>query len=216
MFTSAVVVTATVSTGPSQKRSATSYARVLFETLTKMTVIATSASSIDDDDSDQLSEDHSAVIEALPDLYQCFLHQNRYTAAVYYFFVAVFLQKSDVIWYLFALCIFRQEETVSKVVEFKFLQKLVVLLDIEGKQLRSSPTHSVATVESPSAGAMETDKGLDLEQILNHLQAIEENSERSSIKQQSMIRVLAKCLKLVWKYNIYQVCITAQHNMLTQ
>ena len=97
-------------------------------------------------------------------------------------------------------------------VEFKFLQKLVVLLDIEGKQLPSSPTDSVAAVESHSASAMETDKGLDLEQILKHLLAIEKNSERSSTKQQSMIRVLAKCLELVWKYNIYQVCITAQHN----
>ena len=123
-----------------------------------------------------------------------------------------FSKKSDVIWHLFALCIFRREETVSKVVEFKFLQKLVVLLDIEGKQLRSSPTDSAAAVESPSAGAMETDKGLDLEQILKHLLAIEENSERSSTKQQSMIRVLAKCLELVWKYNIYQVRITALHN----
>ena len=138
-----------------------------------------------------------------------FTRIGRYTAAVY-FFVAVFLQKLDVIWYLFAF--FRREETVSKVVEFKFLQKLVVLLDIEGKQLQSSPTDLAAAVESPSAGAMETDKGLDLEQILKHLLAIEENSERSSTKQQSMIRVLAKCLELVWKYNIYQVRITALHN----
>ena len=52
----------------SQKRSATSYARVLFETLTKM---ATAVSAGDNDS--ELS-----VIEALPDLYQCFLHQNRY------------------------------------------------------------------------------------------------------------------------------------------
>lgn len=63
---------AEVSAGSSQKRSATSYARVLFETLTKMAAAASG------DDDSELAEDHSAIIETLPDLYQCFLHQNRY------------------------------------------------------------------------------------------------------------------------------------------
>ena len=74
-FTSAVAV-AEVSTGSSQKRSATSYARVLFETLTKMAVAASG------DDDSELAEAPSTVIEALPELYQCFLYQNRYTNTI--------------------------------------------------------------------------------------------------------------------------------------
>ena len=74
-FTSAVAV-AEVSAGSSQKRSATSYARVLFETLTKMAAAASG------DGDSELAEDHSAIIETLPDLYQCFLHQNRYTISL--------------------------------------------------------------------------------------------------------------------------------------
>lgn len=197
-FTSAVVVATKISTGPSQKRSATSYARVLFETLTKMALTAASAGG--EVDSEKASENHSAVIEALPDLYQCFLHQNRYTA------VSLWLCFSKNVLPGTSLCIFRREGTVSKTVGFKFLQKLVVLLDVEGKQLRSLPD-SGAAVESHSVGpgAMETDESLDLEQILKQLLATEEDSDRSSTNQQSMIRVLTKCLELVWKYDIYQV-----------
>lgn len=200
-FTSAVAVTevSTPDPGSSQKkRSATSYVRVLFETLTKMAAPAASAS----DGDSELTEDYSVVIETLPDLYQCFLHQNRYIIL----FVGAFLLKAGVKLPL-NFVHFRQEGTVSKVVEFKFLQKLLVLLDvhIEEEQLPSM-SDSGAAVESHSAGAMETDEGLDLdlEQTLKCLLAIED-SERSSTKQQSIVKALTKCLELIWKYDVYQV-----------
>jgi hypothetical protein len=161
----------------------------------------TAASAGDgDDDSDELSEDYLAVIEALPGLYQCFLHQTRYTAGIS-------LQLHVFTRCPFNLCNFRLEGTVSKAVEFKFLQKLIVLLDIEGRQLQSSSKDTGAAGESHSVGAMETDEGLDLEQVLKHLLAIEEDSAKSSIKLRSMIRVLTKCLELVWQYDIYQVAL---------
>ena len=87
--------------------------------------------------------------------------------------------------------------------EFKFLKKLLVLLDIEDEQLPSLSDSGVAAV-SHSVGAMETDEGLDLEQTLKHLLAIEE-PERSSTKQQSIVKALSKCLELIWKYDVYQV-----------
>ena len=199
-FTSAVAVTEVSTPGSSQKkRSATSYARVLFETLTKMAAYAASASDDDSLDS-EVAEDYSVVIETLPDLYQCFLHQNRYIIL----FVGAFLLKAGVKLPL-NFVHFRQEGTVSKAVEFKFLQKLLVLLNVEEKQLPST-SDSGAAVESHSAGAMETDEGLDLdlEQTLKCLLAIED-SERSSTKQQSIVKALTKCLELIWKYDVYQV-----------
>lgn len=91
-FTSAVAVTEVSTPGSSQKkRSATSYARVLFETLTKMAAHTASASDDDSLDS-EVAEDYSVVIETLPDLYQCFLHQNRYIIL----FVGAFLLKAGV------------------------------------------------------------------------------------------------------------------------
>lgn len=102
------------------------------------------------------------------------------------------------------MCI-RQEGIVSKAVEFKFLNKLLVLLDIEDKQLPSLSDSGAAAAESHSIGTMETDEGLDLEQILKLLLAIDE-SERSGTIEQSTIKALTKCLELIWKYDVYQVC----------
>ena len=67
-FTSAVAVSDVPSAG--QKRSAASYARLLFETLNKM-----AAASTEETDHDSCL----AVIGGLPELYESFLHQNRYT-----------------------------------------------------------------------------------------------------------------------------------------
>lgn len=179
-FTSAVAeVSATVS---SQRRSATSYSRALFENLTKMVA----AGSNDMDDESELGEDYSAVIEALPELYQCFLHQNRYTIS---------LQLLKVLPLILSLH-FRQEMVVSKSVEFKFFKKLLILLDIE------SVKHPPA--ESHSAGAMETDVVLDLEQTLEQLLAFED-PERSGTRQQRILNTLLKCLDLLWTYDVYQV-----------
>ena len=69
-----------VSATSSKRRSATSYARVLFETLTKVIAAATG-------DESELAENHLAVIEALPELYQCFLHQNRCITNAFCFFL---------------------------------------------------------------------------------------------------------------------------------
>ena len=59
----------------SQKRSAMSYARVLFETLTRM---ATATATAEDED-----EDYLAVVGGLPELYGCFIHQNRHSVALH-------------------------------------------------------------------------------------------------------------------------------------
>lgn len=88
--------------------------------------------------------------------------------------------------------------------EFKFLKKLLVLLDLEDKQSLSL-SESGAAVERHCDGAMETDTGLDLEQTLKCLLAIEKPGE-SSIKEQRVVKVVGKCLELVWKYDVYQVC----------
>lgn len=64
-FTSAVAVSDIPSAG--QKRSAASYARLLFETLNKM-----AAGTAEETDG------CLAVIGGLPELYESFLHQNRY------------------------------------------------------------------------------------------------------------------------------------------
>ena len=69
-FTSAVAVSDVPSAG--QKRSAASYARLLFETLNTMAVASTSTEEADHDRC-------LAVIGGLPELYESFLHQNRYT-----------------------------------------------------------------------------------------------------------------------------------------
>ena len=52
-----------------RKRSAISYARVLFEILSKMATAATSE--------EEEKDDHLAVVEGLPKLYASFLQQNR-------------------------------------------------------------------------------------------------------------------------------------------
>ena len=93
---------------------------------------------------------------------------------------------------------FRQEIVVSKAVEFKFLKKLLILLGIEEIK---HPLSASAT----AAIAMETDTDLDLEQCLKSLMAFED-SEESGAKQRSILNALVKCLELVWKYDIYQVC----------
>lgn len=66
-FTSAVAISD--ATSSTRKRSAISYARVLFEILSKMATAATS----DEEEKD----DHLAVVEGLPKLYASFLQQNR-------------------------------------------------------------------------------------------------------------------------------------------
>ena len=59
----------------SQKRSAMSYARVLFETLTRM---ATTAATAEEED-----EDYLAVVDCLSELYGCLIHQNGYGVALH-------------------------------------------------------------------------------------------------------------------------------------
>ena len=60
-------------TSSAKKRSATSYVRVLFETLTKMAAAASG---------EEESKDQLAVVEGVPELYASFLHQNRYTTVI--------------------------------------------------------------------------------------------------------------------------------------
>ena len=77
-FTSAVAVVETSAVSGHQRRSATSYVRVLFEALTKMVTVAEGSS-----EKLEVAEDQLSLIESLPEIYQCFLRQNRYSNRIF-------------------------------------------------------------------------------------------------------------------------------------
>ena len=89
---------------------------------------------------------------------------------------------------------------MSKSVEFKFLTKLLVVLGMEEALVPPSTF-------ADSAVAMETDNAadLELEHILRNLldgdHFVEESGSNPSI-----LSTLSRCLELVWKFNVYQVC----------
>ena len=89
---------------------------------------------------------------------------------------------------------------MSKSVEFKFLTKLLVVLGMEEAQVPPSTF-------ADSAVTMETDNAtdLELEHILRNILDGGDFVEGSSSKH-NILNTLSRCLELVWKFNVYQVC----------
>ena len=90
--------------------------------------------------------------------------------------------------------------------EFKFLNKLLLVLGMEEIQHPAS----TSTAVGDSTAAMETGdhhidiSDLDLEHILKDLL---ENSdhEKEDTDHQCILNAISKCLELVWKNDVYQV-----------
>lgn len=93
----------------------------------------------------------------------------------------------------------RQEEMVSKVVEFKFFNKLLSIMKIE-------ETKPLSSASADPAAAMETSDvtDLNLERILRKLSE-DGGSEGSNNDHRNILIALYKCLELVWKFNVHQV-----------
>lgn len=99
--------------------------------------------------------------------------------------------------YFFFQC--SQEEMVSKLVEFKFLTRLLTVLGVE----------LPPPISADSAATMETDgvTDLKLDHVLRDLVGEVDSMETSDASHRCMLSALSKCLELVWKFNVYQVLL---------
>ena len=88
---------------------------------------------------------------------------------------------------------------VSKVVEFKFLNRLLNIMGIK-------EVHKPATTSADSAAAMETSdiEKLELGRISRNLSKDEKSREIAS-NDQRVLNALSECLELIWKFDVYQV-----------